>query len=584
MAQPIMRKIWVKRPSASATLVQIREDDLVDDVRDMILKKYANSLGRTFDSPDMTLRILMRPNQAGLRVEHILGPEEEMIKVIEKYFPDGQKVADALLIDVPQKRTPRPSPRALPTQNYYSMDDYRPMENGNDYFPPMAEASAPNILLGPVPPRDQHNGDHGPRSISVLNTGQIAPIPSPGAGGRRHAAHRPKYGRQHTSSPVIVQHTMNGASAYSNVPILPAPHRNSTRGRADSSASEANRSMTANAAPPAPPLPSPPAPIVQSAIVNTSHPPTPSGGAHRRTKPQKLRRATPEKAVIRSAIRAGTDGYAVDPVMPSISSMLDSSAPPINVLIVEDNSVNLKIMVGLMKRLKVRWQTAENGRIAVDKWREGGFHLVVMDIQMPIMNGLQATKEIRRLERVNGIGVFSSSAPSSPTENTSNDMNGKGKEIAEKPPRPAHNPEDDELPVGEGLFKSPVIIVALTASALQSDRHQALAAGCNDFLTKPVSFHWLERKIKEWGCMQALIDFDGWRQWRDVAAREAAGKTDAQKLKDQEADAKSRKLAEKMALLEEKKAKLKAASADSAGAGSSGTSMPSAGATVAAAE
>jgi osomolarity two-component system response regulator SSK1 len=265
---------------------------------------------------------------------------------------------------------------------------------------------------------------------------------------------------------------------------------------------------------------------------------------------------------MRRSIQGGADGYAVDHMMPGIASMLDNPAPPINVLIVEDNGVNLKIMEGLMKRLKVRWQTAVNGKIAVDKWRAGGFHLVVMDIQMPIMNGLQATKEIRRLERVNGIGVFSSSAPSSPTENSSSDANGKGKEVVKE----AHNPEDDELPAGEGLFKSPVIIVALTASALQSDRHQALAAGCNDFLTKPVSFHWLERKIKEWGCMQALIDFDGWRKWRDVAAREAAGKTDAEKAKDKELEAKQRKQAEKWALLAEKKAAAAAAAAASSSA------------------
>jgi osomolarity two-component system response regulator SSK1 len=148
--------------------------------------------------------------------------------------------------------------------------------------------------------------------------------------------------------------------------------------------------------------------------------------------------------------------------------MLNGAVPPINVLIVEDNIINLKLLEAFMKRLKVRWQTAMNGKEAVTKWRAGGFHLVLMDIQLPIMSGLEATKEIRRLERLNSIGVFSSSASSSaPSE----------REGGEEPEG------EDKLP-SSVLFKSPVIIVALTASSLQSDRHEALAAGCNDFLTK----------------------------------------------------------------------------------------------------
>lgn len=223
--------------------------------------------------------------------------------------------------------------------------------------------------------------------------------------------------------------------------------------------------------------------------------------------------------------------------------MLDASVPPINVLIVEDNIINLRILEGLMKRLKVRWQTAMNGQIAVDKWKTGGYHLVLMDIQMPIMNGLQATKEIRRLERVNGIGVFSSSTPGSP-----NDLPATNGDQTK-----SYNPEDDKLPAADGMFKSPVIIVALTASSLQSDRHEALAAGCNDFLTKPVSFVWLERKVKEWGCMQALIDFDGWRKWKDYAAKEEEGKSEEQKKKEREREERQKAKMEKMAKLQEKK-------------------------------
>jgi osomolarity two-component system response regulator SSK1 len=161
---------------------------------------------------------------------------------------------------------------------------------------------------------------------------------------------------------------------------------------------------------------------------------------------------------------------------------LDGSVPPINVLIVEDNIINLRVLGAFMQRLKVRWQRAMNGKEAVTKWKAGGFHLVLMDIQLPVMNGLEATKEIRRLERVNSIGVFSSGSNEAPNTRLGQDGS-----------RPEEPQENDKLG-DKGLFKSPVIIVALTASSLQSDRHEALAAGCNDFLTK-VSEHVLPHQL-----------------------------------------------------------------------------------------
>lgn len=136
-----------------------------------------------------------------------------------------------------------------------------------------------------------------------------------------------------------------------------------------------------------------------------------------------------------------------------------------------------------MKRLKVRWQTAMNGRDAVNKWRSGGFHLVLMDIQLPVMSGLEATREIRRLERLNNIGVFSKTVTES--SSATDPLHKSPTSISRnKIPKNLEAVRDEDILENRSDFKSPVIIVALTASSLQSDRHEALAAGCNDFLTK----------------------------------------------------------------------------------------------------
>ncbi|KAG2171998.1 hypothetical protein INT43_001475 [Umbelopsis isabellina] len=159
------------------------------------------------------------------------------------------------------------------------------------------------------------------------------------------------------------------------------------------------------------------------------------------------------------------------------------SSPPINVLIVEDNVINQAILSTWMKKHKIKFGTASNGQEALDKWNGGGYHLILMDIQLPVMDGIEATQRIRAIEKEQKTGKLT---------------------------RPAVTDSQE----GVSVFRSPVIIVALTASSLASDREAALSAGCNDFLTKPVDLVWLEKKIIEWGCMQALIDFDSWRKWK----------------------------------------------------------------------
>lgn len=475
----VTRKIWVRRPGQSATQVTINEDDLVDDVRDMILRKYGNSLGRQFDSPDLTLRIVPREK----RLERTLGPEEPMSRTLDAYYPGGQTVDEALVIDIPiVRRTPRASPRTGPPHashltsvGYY--DEVRPTDSSTDYFGPgvVTAGHLPMTVTAPS------TGSSHPHTISVLSTGQVPQIPSPGgtrSRNYRERPDRPRLGRQHTSSPTIIGgHPVNMAGATANHGMHGTLFRsNPPRSRTHSNASS-DQSVSAQP-PPAPPMPTPPAGDIPNSV--------PSMVPIQRTSTPPPRTASPRPLAPQTSMAAGgpsrpkkkktmdQGGATPSPA----SGILNSGVPPINVLIVEDNIINLKLLEAFVKRLKVRWSTAMNGRDAVTKWRTGGFHLVLMDIQLPIMSGLDATREIRRLERVNSIGVFSGSAGSAfaSSEGGSSNDGGDGDNKA------SPNPEDKL--VNMEVFKSPVIIVALTASSLQSDRHEALAAGCNDFLTK----------------------------------------------------------------------------------------------------
>ncbi len=116
---------------------------------------------------------------------------------------------------------------------------------------------------------------------------------------------------------------------------------------------------------------------------------------------------------------------------------------------------------------------------------------------MPIMDGIQATKEIRRLEKLNTDAGYPPVPPSPDGQTLSDAASSSTGSFSES--KAPNSP-----------YRSSVIIVALTASSLQSDRVAALAAGCNDFLTKPVSLLWLNNKIIEWGSIKAL------QMWADI--------------------------------------------------------------------
>jgi PAS domain S-box-containing protein len=107
--------------------------------------------------------------------------------------------------------------------------------------------------------------------------------------------------------------------------------------------------------------------------------------------------------------------------------------PQLNVLLVEDNLMNQKFMSHILKRLGSTFEIAVDGKDCLDKMNAGKFDLVLMDIQMPVMDGIEATKIIRK------------------------------------------NNKYKNLP-----------IIALTAHAMKGDREKCLSAGCNGYITKPV--------------------------------------------------------------------------------------------------
>ena len=104
------------------------------------------------------------------------------------------------------------------------------------------------------------------------------------------------------------------------------------------------------------------------------------------------------------------------------------------VLVVEDNLVNQKVAVRTLEMLGCHTEVAENGALAIEALKEREFDVVLMDCQMPVLDGFEATRRIRELEK-----------------------------NAEK--------------------RTPII--ALTANAMQGDRERCLQAGMDDYVPKP---------------------------------------------------------------------------------------------------
>ena len=119
----------------------------------------------------------------------------------------------------------------------------------------------------------------------------------------------------------------------------------------------------------------------------------------------------------------------------------------LDVLVAEDNPVNQLVIEQILETSGLTYAIVDNGRVAVETWRARSPRLIVMDISMPVVNGHEATMQIRAEEVATG----------------------------------RHVP-----------------ILAVTAHAMHNDHDKALESGMDDFVTKPISRTKLLAKIEEW--------------------------------------------------------------------------------------
>jgi CheY-like chemotaxis protein len=136
-----------------------------------------------------------------------------------------------------------------------------------------------------------------------------------------------------------------------------------------------------------------------------------------------------------------------DPASPPRPTAVCSGAPA-RILLVEDDQVTLRVTGFQLRRLGCQFASARTGREALTAWQSSAFDLILMDCQMPEMDGYEATRQIRALEGQKSL--------------------------------------------------APIPIIALTANAMKGDSESCLAAGMSDYLTKPVDFNELTALLQRW--------------------------------------------------------------------------------------
>jgi signal transduction histidine kinase/FixJ family two-component response regulator len=106
--------------------------------------------------------------------------------------------------------------------------------------------------------------------------------------------------------------------------------------------------------------------------------------------------------IARIPLRKVSDATTAAPAAAPPAGDQEADETPLRILAAEDNPVNRKVLTALLAPFGVDLTMVENGRLAVEAWRSGGFDLILMDIQMPEMGGIEATQHIRAFEAQQG--------------------------------------------------------------------------------------------------------------------------------------------------------------------------------------
>jgi CheY-like chemotaxis protein len=137
---------------------------------------------------------------------------------------------------------------------------------------------------------------------------------------------------------------------------------------------------------------------------------------------------------------------------------LEPNQGPYRILVVDDTKANRLLLIKLLEPIGFKVREAANGLEAVALWESWRPHLILIDTRMPVMGGVEATRQIRAREREMG--------------------------------------RTGEFPIPDTRFPTPVIIV-ITASVFEQKRGEILAAGSNDFVRKPFSEEIIFQKINQ---------------------------------------------------------------------------------------